>query len=209
MASNNRLLPRSQSPYTDSSSGVPTWQFYQWCFNIDNAVTALQDAAVVPPSGDFLPITSNVVGLNSIIVYGSLATGIAQVTLSGDVKTPGNTQYYGSGTTGTKGWYNVSDAVTTILLAKTVNSSGITNLDLATLADAGGGTLQKVGRDAYGRISGTSAATTDDLSEGTTNLYYTDARARRVVVLPVVTGDKPPIFVYTEDGSLVYTEIFP
>lgn len=46
---------------------------------------------------------------------------------------------------------------------------------LAELANAGGGTLQKTLRDDYGRVAGTSAATTTDLSEGG-NLYYTDLR---------------------------------
>jgi len=55
-------------------------------------------------------------------------------------------------------------------------SAGLPTIDLATVTDAGGGTLQKTAFDTYGRKTGTSAATTTDLSEGT-NLYYTDARA--------------------------------
>lgn len=47
---------------------------------------------------------------------------------------------------------------------------------LEELANAGGGSLQKTLRDDYGRVAGTSAATTTDLSEGD-NLYYTDLRA--------------------------------
>jgi hypothetical protein len=49
---------------------------------------------------------------------------------------------------------------------------------LKDLADSGtGAALVKLTRDSKGRISGTSAATTDDLTEGVTNLWYTDARA--------------------------------
>ena len=54
--------------------------------------------------------------------------------------------------------------------------SGEAILSLAELPDAGGGALRKFTRDQYGRVAGTSTATTNDLPEGTANLYYTDAR---------------------------------
>ncbi len=54
--------------------------------------------------------------------------------------------------------------------------AGNPSIGLAELPDAGGGTLQKTLRDDYGRLAGTSAATTSDLAEGD-NLYFTDARA--------------------------------
>lgn len=41
---------------------------------------------------------------------------------------------------------------------------GNPNIDLATVANGGGGTLQKFTQDAYGRISGSSAITTADLT---------------------------------------------
>ncbi len=50
-------------------------------------------------------------------------------------------------------------------------------IGLEDLPDSGvGAALVKTTRDAKGRTSGTSSATTTDLAEGT-NLYYTDARA--------------------------------
>lgn len=58
--------------------------------------------------------------------------------------------------------------------------AGNPTIDLATVADAGGGTLQRTAFDAYGRKTGTSAATTTDLPEGS-NLYHTAARARAAV----------------------------
>ena len=88
-------------------------------------------------------------------------------------------------------------------------------VDLPDLPDAGGGALRKIERDQYGRVSGTSEATTDDLPEGS-NLYFTDQRARDAVgavaggVLPVVTGEiinDQPVFVYADDGSLIYSEV--
>lgn len=59
-------------------------------------------------------------------------------------------------------------------------------------------------------------ASTDGLQEGANNLYFTDQRARDAVgavtggVLPVVTGEidnGQPVFVYADDGSLIYSEI--
>lgn len=55
--------------------------------------------------------------------------------------------------------------------------AGNPTIGLADVADAGGGALQKTAFDAKGRKTGTSAATTDDLTEGS-NLYFTDARAQ-------------------------------
>lgn len=67
-------------------------------------------------------------------------------------------------------------------------SDGLVRLDLRELEDAGGGELVKLLRDGYGRVAGTSAATTDDLPEGA-NLYYTDARAASAAPVQSVAGE--------------------
>jgi hypothetical protein len=61
----------------------------------------------------------------------------------------------------------------------TLTYTGGTSLvaDLTDVTVTSGGTLKKRTFDAKGRLSQESAATTDDLAEGTGNLYYTDARA--------------------------------
>lgn len=66
-------------------------------------------------------------------------------------------------------------------------SAGLPTLDLATVADAGGGALLRFVRDAWGRISGTSAATTTDLTEGS-NLYFTVARVLATVLAGLSTA---------------------
>lgn len=54
----------------------------------------------------------------------------------------------------------------------------VVTIGLADLPDTGkGAALSKITRDSKGRVSGTQAATTDDLAEGGTRLYYTDSRA--------------------------------
>lgn len=56
-------------------------------------------------------------------------------------------------------------------------ADGNPTISLEDLPDSGvGAALVKLTRDAKGRVSGTSSATTTDLAEGT-NLYFTDARA--------------------------------
>lgn len=50
-------------------------------------------------------------------------------------------------------------------------ADGLVRLNLRELEDAGGGELLKILRDGYGRVAGTSAATTDDLPEGVINRY--------------------------------------
>ena len=107
-------------------------------------------------------------------------------------------------------------------------------IGLADLPDANTGTFKLITRDAKGRVEGTLDGDTDDVPEGATNLYYTPTRVydkmKEVLVagsgitlteddlaeeieisgaasggvLPVVTGEVPPVLVYFDDGSLLY-----
>lgn len=73
---------------------------------------------------------------------------------------------------------------------------------LADLADTGVGdsTVKLLTRDAKGRIEGTEDASTDNLPEGASNLYYTDERAQDSV------GN---ILQDTADIGIVYDDITP
>ncbi len=69
-------------------------------------------------------------------------------------------------------------------------SAGLPTISLADVADAGGGTFKLLTRDAKGRLSGTSDGDTNDVPEGGSNLYFTDARARAAVIAAtIVNGD--------------------
>jgi len=61
-------------------------------------------------------------------------------------------------------------------------ASPTTVLSLEEIPDSGGGALFAITRDQFGRVSGTSEATTDDLPEGVDSLYFTIDRARQSVV---------------------------
>jgi len=173
----------------------------------------------------FLLKTTLVTGLDSVFVSGSLANGQVTVSLLNDNPVPPSLSFYGC-TQGQRGWQTFSpnfvnasgeldlsqpgnsnagtlQAVTVdaygritgtraatitgtagrVTVANGDASAGLPTLDLATVADAGGGALLRFVRDAWGRISGTSAATTTDLTEGS-NLYFTAAR----VLASVLTG---------------------
>lgn len=73
-----------------------------------------------------------------------------------------------------------------------------TSIDLAEVPDDGTGILQRTSFDEYGRKTGTADATTDDLEEGVTNLYFTDERAQDSVGNILV--DTPTI-VFTYDDT--------
>lgn len=65
-----------------------------------------------------------------------------------------------------------------------LNGDGIAanpTINLAEVEDDGTGEVLAFTRDGYGRVIGTRAVTTDDLEEGTTNLYFTDQRATAAV----------------------------
>jgi hypothetical protein len=84
--------------------------------------------------------------------------------------------------------------------------------DLKVLADAGGGALVKIQRDAYGRVAGTSSATTDDLSEGSTHLYFTKPRVAASLIqgtgieLDVDGSGNTRISLVVEDGGVLLTD---
>lgn len=122
---------------------------------------------------------ASIIGPTSVLVLGSLAGGLVQIVLQGDTDTPGNSYSYGTGPDGVKGWFPLAGALAEgATMALTTGVDGITTFEQALLADTGAGAaLVKITRDGYGRVAGTESADTDDLTEGATNLYFTDARA--------------------------------
>ncbi|QDY48801.1 hypothetical protein [Stenotrophomonas maltophilia] len=103
-----------------------------------------------------------ILGQQSIAVNGIPQPGhVVIITLQGDTDSPGNTEYYGTGPTGAKGWFPVSGTITVNggELTKTVGPDGVTTFGLADVPDSGTGTLLAITRDGKGRVTGTKAAT--------------------------------------------------
>lgn len=161
----NPSLPGIRQPLLDGSSASrPFYLFWQWAATNLPAVAARVDDLTVKvdslsSQGGISP-DAGIRGFYSIITQGTLAAGIVQIGLQGDVASPGFTQYYGSDTTGAKGWFNVSDTLAvTSYLTKTVTDTGATTFDLADAGNTASGTLQAITVDAKGRVTGTRDAT--------------------------------------------------
>ena len=200
MAQNN-ILPKAQSRLVDQA-GQPTREFYHFFNALVNNVTAqIDDLAgvidnlanvIVALGGDpetgagIINVAAAVEGKadNTITITGTGSLGgggdLTQdryINLDGDVDTPPGVSFYGSPDGTNKGWAAFSDN-----FATSMDADDNVTLDLADLADSGtGAALAKITRDSKGRISGTSAATTTDLTEGG-NLYFTAARVRAAVL---------------------------
>lgn len=95
-------------------------------------------------------------GVGSILVDGTLKSGVVNLGLMGDTLTPGATAYYGTDSTGKRGFFPVSAAL-----------ADSTTIDVSTNATTGISTFGLVG---FG------ALTTDALTEGSTHLYFTSSR---------------------------------
>lgn len=119
-------------------------------------------AARVAALEDGGALSFQLLGEQSITVNGIAQPGhVVIITLDNDSDAPGNTQYYGTGPTGTKGWFPVSGTITVNggELTRTVGSDGVTTFGLADVPDSGAGTLLAITRDGKGRVTGTKAAT--------------------------------------------------
>lgn len=167
--------PSANAQITDSN-GYPTRPYYRWFSDQAQALTALQTTVAALPSGS--SDSGKILGGISVQVQGILANGVVKLTLLNDATDPGNTKFYGTSSTGSKGWHAVSDAFTASAnIALAVGTDGVITPDLTDATISTGGTLKKRAFDAKGRLSNESAATTDDLGEGSSNLYFTAARA--------------------------------
>lgn len=103
-----------------------------------------------------------ILGQQSIAVNGIPQPGyVVVITLQGDEENPGNTEYYGTGPDGTKGWFPVSGTITVAAgeLTKAIGTDGVTTFGLADVPDSGAGTLLAITRDGKGRVTGAKAAT--------------------------------------------------
>ncbi|KOQ78884.1 hypothetical protein ABW45_04785 [Stenotrophomonas maltophilia] len=119
-------------------------------------------AARVAVLEDGESIDFQILGQGSVSVNGVPQPGnVVVISLQGDTALPGNTQYYGTGPNGAKGWFPISGAITVngAELTKTVGADGVTTFGLADVPDSGAGTLLAVTRDGKGRVTGTRPAT--------------------------------------------------
>lgn len=117
------LLPRAGAPLTEGG-GPPTREHYRWCQIVTDAVnsgqlsgTTAQEAiaaiatALGSPDGTVENIPPQdesdaafISGSGSLNVFGTLAEGRVQLSLTGDVQTPGASYVYGTDADGERTW---------------------------------------------------------------------------------------------------------
>lgn len=161
-----------------------------------DALTAVSGAVTDPTTGEIADVASQ---LNALKF--SLGTLISSTGTGLLARTSANYAFRTLQDTANITWTN-PDGV-----------AGDPSGDLTTITPGTAATLQKTAFDAYGRRTNEAAATTDDLPEGSTNLYYTDTRARTAAIAPtlvqtgetfVVPANKQVLFSLpiTVDGTL-------
>lgn len=106
----------------------------------------------IPAQGN----TAIINGVGSILVDGTLTSGVVNLGLMGDTLAPAPSAYYGTGSDGKRGFVPVASAL--------ADSSTI---DVVTNGTTGVSSFNLIG---FG------ALTTDALTEGATHLYFTPAR---------------------------------
>lgn len=214
---NRVFLPQSQATLV-APRGVTMAEFYRWFQYVDGTLnssgvsTAAIEAQIkaiatalgspdgtvdhIPPQGQDAVIN----GSGSINVDGTLQSGAVTISLAYDTQYPGNTQYYGSDGTGKRGWFAVSSTMagTAGQIVDTVGSDGVSTFSLADVGNTGTGSIRGFNVDTKGRVTGYRSVTTDDLSEGATNLYFTVNRARDAVGASLVDSST---IDFTYDGT--------
>ena len=148
----------------------------------------------------------------------------ANVTALASTATTGLYAITGAGTSATR------EIQPTVGRTSVSNGDGVAGdpvIDLAVVVNSGvGAAIMKRTIDAWGRVSGSESATTDDLTEGASNLYFPEAPidgtpyARQDAgwvsanggggILPMVTGEvylDQPRFMYFDDGSLMSAQV--
>lgn len=120
----------------------------------------------IPPqtAGEFLSSATQLLGTQSVQVQGTLAGGLASVSLVGDVPSPESTTYYGTDAAGTKGFHPVASAFTAghgITLDTDANT-GVTEVAVARVSLLASGAISAlraiVADDGTGRYPNTAIA---------------------------------------------------
>lgn len=183
--SSRDLLPRAQAPIAGNLAAAPEyWKFFRELANESGASTE-QVEELLQKFGDL-----DIGSLDQLAK--AEGVGIA-------VKIPGS-------------WVFRTINGSPDRIVVTTGNAVATNpqIDLATLVDTGiGAAIWKFTRDQWGRVEGTEAATTDDLAEGATNLYFTDERAQDAVgsILQGVGGDVE--LHYAPGTPLIFATLSP
>lgn len=130
----NPKLPRPQTAIAGGLPPTPEWFEYlrqlQLFFG-ENSDTAAQIQVIIARLEELeAEGSARILGPESVSVFGTLQNGLVQLTLVNDALAPGNTYYYGTGPTGTKGWHAVASALTAAQpgIELVTGSDGVTDI---------------------------------------------------------------------------------
>lgn len=191
------ILPGIRAALVDpgGTTSRPFYLFFQnQATNLAGLTQRVSDLESTGNGSSPISPNANVIGASSVVTQGTLKSGIVRVMLDNDVAQTEAMTFYGSLVQYVRGWHSFS---------ANFAANDADELDLAEIPDAGGGELQKTAFDAWGRKTGTSAATTDNLTEGATNLYFTDARVYFAAKAALVEGEN--ITITADDDALTLT----
>ena len=174
------LLSLQPQVITDSS-GLPTRDFRNWQLAVTNAVNAPPEAPPVTPvppvSGDYLPLSTFVRGMDGIawtgtLEMGGVLLGLETVADSGVGALLGITRDSFGRVTGTTN-ATITGTAGQITVVDGDAVAGPPTLSLADVTDAGGGSLLLTTFDTKGRQTGSSAATAADVPIVDAGSYFT------------------------------------
>lgn len=72
-----------------------------------DAINEIRQQLVDQGAGSFLPSSTQIVGINSVQTFGTLADGMVRVQLQGDDPAPPASRYYGTGEAGELGFHEL------------------------------------------------------------------------------------------------------
>lgn len=189
-------IPLIQTPLTDANGGMSR-PWYRYLKELDDGSSSdtqqLQSQInVINGKLDNLSDGWTLKANNSITQAGAATPGsVVLISLVNDQQSPAKTAYYGTDANGIKGWNTVASTLNgSANIVLTTDASGVTTFDLSEVTVGAGGALKKYGFDAYGRLSQEATATTDDLPQGTTNLYapVIEAIASESLTYPMIVA---------------------
>lgn len=156
--------------------------------NLGAAVAALQTQV------NALESSFNIRGPLSVSVTGSPSSGVIVLSLINDNSAPSPTSFYGTDNAGSKGWQPMLGAfASTANIVASAAADGVVSFNLTTVSNTATPSIQRTSFDSYGRLNGWAAATTDNLPEGSTNLYFTTSRVLATLLTGLSTSDDAAI----------------
>ncbi len=203
LASGDRVLLKNQS--SPKENGIYIANGSTWSRSVDmNEPSEIKGAFVFVEEGTVNQSAGFVQSGAGTIVVGTSAINFTQFTGAGSITA-------GTGLSKNGNIVSVNNSLTNVTQVGTLTSltlGGTLDLDDNSIVNGGTITADSFVGDVTGNVTGTVTSlanhNTDDVGEGTTNQYFTDARARSAVSVTDAGGDGSLAYNSTT-GAITYT----